>query len=142
MKHLLRISFFSVFLLFPAVLNSQVLITILLGDALNTDKIEFGLIGGMNRSYINTISDAKGLNNFNLGFYFHILMKNNSYLSTGVFVKSNVGATGMATYSMGDENFDAIFRDGTLTKKIPSFYAYFINGLITGGISRQDPSLE
>jgi hypothetical protein len=122
MKYLLRISFFSIFLLFPAVLNAQVLITILLGDALNTDKIEFGLIGGMNRSYINTISDAKGMNNFNLGFYFHILMKKNSYLSTGVFVKSNVGATGMATYSMGDENFDAVFQDGTLTKKIPSFY--------------------
>jgi hypothetical protein len=122
MKHLLRISLFSVFLLFPAVLNSQVLITILLGDALNTDKIEFGLIGGMNRSYINTISGADGMNNFNLGFYFHILMKNNSYLSTGVLVKSNVGATGMPTYSLGDENFDAVFREGTLTKKIPSFY--------------------
>jgi hypothetical protein len=122
MKKLFKIIVLSFFMLVPAALNAQVLITILLGDALNTDKIEFGLIGGMNRSYINTISDAKGMNNFNLGFYFHILMKNNSYLSTGVFVKSNVGATGMATYSMGDENFDAIFQDGTLTKKIPSFY--------------------
>jgi hypothetical protein len=109
-------------MMFPAVLNGQVLITILLGDALNTDKIEFGLIGGMNRSYINTISEAKGMNNFNLGFYFHILMKNNSYFSTGVLVKSNVGATGMPVYSMGDANFDAIFQDGTLTKKISCFY--------------------
>ncbi len=122
MKKLIRIIVLSVFLTLPAALNGQVLITILLGDALNTDKIEFGLIGGMNRSYINTISDANGMNNFNLGFYFHILMKNNSYLSTGVFVKSNAGATGMATYSLDDDNFDAIFLDGTLTKKIPSFY--------------------
>ena len=45
----------------------------------------------MNRSYILDIEDAKGKNNFNLGFYFHILMKNSSYLSTGVLVKSNVG---------------------------------------------------
>jgi hypothetical protein len=113
---------FLVFFLLPAALNAQVLITILLGDALNTDKIEFGLVGGMNRSYINDISDSKGMNNFNLGFYFHILMKNNSYLSTGVLVKSNVGATGMPVYSMDDENFDAIFQDGTLTKKISCFY--------------------
>ena len=119
---MVRISAFSFFLLFPVALNAQVLITILLGDALNTDKIEFGLIGGMNRSYINTISEAKGLNNFNLGFYFHILMKKNSYFSTGVLVKSNVGATGMPVYSMGDANFDAIFQDGTLTKKISCFY--------------------
>jgi hypothetical protein len=122
MKNLYKVIVLVCLLLIPATLNAQVLITILLGDALNTDKIEFGLIGGMNRSYINTISDAEGMNNFNLGFYFHILMKNSSYLSTGVFVKSNVGATGMATYSMGDENFDAVYQDGTLRKNIPSFY--------------------
>src|SRR5512133_3230126 len=85
----------SFLLLLPATSNSQVLISILLGDALNTDKIEFGLVGGLNQSYITTISDSKGLNNFDLGFYFHIQLKNTSYISTGVLVKSNVGATGM-----------------------------------------------
>jgi hypothetical protein len=109
-------------LFLPAAMNPQVLISILLGDKLNSDKIESGMVGGLNRSYINSISDADGMNNFDLGFYFHILMKNNSYLSTGVLVKSNVGATGMPTYPMGDENFDAIFNDGKLTKKIPTFY--------------------
>ena len=122
MKKLIKTLLLSVLLLLPAALNGQVLITILLGDALNTDKIEFGLIGGLNRSYINTISESKGMNNFDLGFYFHFLMKNNSYLSTGVLVKSNVGAKGMPTYSMDDANFDAIFGDGTLTKIIPCFY--------------------
>ena len=121
MKKITKIAIVSAFLLFPAVLNAQVLITILLGDALNTDKIEFGLVGGLNRSNIITISDSKAMNNFDLGFYFHILMKNNSYLSTGVLVKTNVGATGMPTYSMGDANFDTVFKDGTLTKKINCF---------------------
>ena len=105
----------------PAALNAQVLITLLLGDALNSEKIEFGLVGGLNRSYILDIEDAEGMNNFDLGFYFHILMKKNSYLSTGVLVKSNVGATGMATYPIGDEDFDAVYEDGTLTKKINCF---------------------
>jgi hypothetical protein len=122
MKNLFRISILSFLLTFPATLNGQVLISILLGDALNTDKIEFGLVGGLNRSYINTINDSKGLNNFDLGFYFHFLLKNSSYLSTGVLVKSNVGATGMPVYSLGDPNFDAVYQDGTLTKKIPVFY--------------------
>ena len=122
MKNLLKISVFSVLMLLPSVLNGQVLITILLGDALNTEKIEFGLVGGWNHSYINTIEDSKGLNSLDLGFYFHFLIKNSSYFSTGVLVKSNVGAKGMATYSMNDANFDAIFQDGTLTKKIPVFY--------------------
>jgi len=119
---LLRICSLSFLLLLPASLSGQVLISILLGDALNTDKIEFGIVGGMNRSYINTISDASGQNNFDLGFYFHFMLKNSSYLSTGVLVKSNVGATGMPVYSLDDPNFDAIYQDGTLTKKIPVFY--------------------
>ena len=100
----------------------QVLISLLFGEALNSEKIEFGLQGGFNRSYLNDIPDASGLNNFNLGFYFHILMKNDSYLSTGVMVKSTVGASGMATYPIGDEDFDALFQNGTLTKKINIFY--------------------
>jgi hypothetical protein len=122
MKNLLKISVFLVLILLPSSLYGQVLITILLGDALNTEKIEFGLVGGWNHSYIYTIEDSKPLNSLDLGFYFHFLIKNNSYFSTGVLVKSNVGAKGMATYSMNDENFDAIFQDGTLTKKIPVFY--------------------
>ena len=109
-------------MMLPAALNAQVLITILLGDALNTDKIEFGLVGGWNHSYINTVEDAKGLNSLDLGFYFHFLIKNSSYFSTGVLVKSNVGATGMPVYSLDDPDFDAVFEDGTLTKKIPVFY--------------------
>jgi len=122
MRKLLRIITLSFFIAFPASVNAQVLITILLGDALNTDKIEFGLIGGLNQSYITTISESEGLNNFNLGFYFHFLIKNSSYFSTGVLVKSNVGATGMPVYSLDDPNFDAVYAGGTLTKKIPGFY--------------------
>jgi hypothetical protein len=132
MKKLIRGIIVSFILFLPATMNAQVLITILLGDALNTDKIEFGLIGGYNHSNIRTISDAKGMNNFDLGFYFHILMKGNSYLSTGVLVKSNVGAKGLPTYPVGDASFDTVFKDGTLKKKIncfsvPILYHYRFN---------------
>lgn len=102
--------------------RGQVLISLLFGDALNSEKIEFGLTGGYNRSWIHDIPESEGLNNFNLGFYFLINLKNNSYLSTGVLVKSNVGATGMPTYPLGDPDFDNLYGDGTLTKKINYFY--------------------
>jgi hypothetical protein len=122
MKKLYRIVLLAFILATPATVNAQVLISLIFGEALNTEKIEFGLNGGLNRSYIRTISDAEGLNNFNIGFYFHILMKKNSYLSTGVQVKSNVGAKGMPTYPIGDQDFDEIYDEGVLTKKIPGFY--------------------
>lgn len=121
MKYFQKIIVFCILLL-PSISNSQVLISLIFGEALNSDKIEFGLAGGMSRSYINTISTAEPLNSFDLGFYFHVLMKNSSYLSTGVHVKSNVGATGMPTYPVGDPDFDKVYSEGTLTKKIPTFY--------------------
>lgn len=122
MKNLCKITVISVLLLLPVAANAQVLITLLFGDALNTEKIEFGLAGGMNRAYILDIEESTGTNFFNLGFYFHINMMPNSYLSTGVQVKSNVGATGMETYPIGNPEFDAVYQDGTMTKKINVFY--------------------
>jgi len=112
----------AIFLMASSVAKSQVIISLIFGEALNTPKIEFGLVGGFNRSDILTIDNTTPLNNFNIGFYFHILAKNNSYISTGVLVKSNVGATGLPTYALGDNSFDSLYSDGVLTKKISCFY--------------------
>ncbi len=116
--------FLSLFiiLMLSSALSAQVIISLVLGDALNTDEVEFGLAGGMSRSYIKDITTSEGLNSFDLGFYFHIHLMKSSYLSTGVHVKSNVGAKGMPVYPMGDAAFDTIYQGGSLTKKIPCFY--------------------
>lgn len=104
--------------------HAQVLIAAIFGDQLNSGKIEFGLDGGLNRSWYLAREDAKGLNNFNLGFFFHIKMTENNkgYISTGVHVKSNVGASGMPTYSIGDQEVDNLFSEGQLTSKVNVFY--------------------
>ena len=67
-------------------------------------------------------NESTGMNNFNLGFYFHINMFETSYLSTGVLVKSNVGAKGMSTYPIGDPEFDDVYAEAELTKEINYFY--------------------
>ena len=136
MKNLFKISILSFFLLVTVNIKAQVLISLVFGEALNTDKIEFGLIGGLNRSYLNDITESEGLNNFALGFYFHILAKKNSYISTGVWVKSNAGATGMPTYLTGDASIDSLYKDGTLTKKSIAFMSRscFTNDLTTAGM--------
>ncbi|NCA85398.1 MAG: PorT family protein [Clostridia bacterium] len=122
MRNLKKVIAILVMALFTTSASAQVLISLLFGEALNTPKIEFGLAGGMSRSYINDISDSEGLNAFDLGFYFHINLMENSYLSTGVRVKSSVGAKGMPTYPIGNADFDTLYQDGALTKKIPCFY--------------------
>lgn len=104
--------------------QAQVLIVAIFGDDLNSGKIEFGLDGGYNRSWYLNKEGAEDLNNFNLGFFFHIKMTDNNtgFISTGVHVKSNVGASGMPTYSIGDPEFDAVYAEGELTTKVNVFY--------------------
>jgi hypothetical protein len=52
-----------------------VLISLLLGDKLNSGKLKFGLDGGVNFSSISNINPSKIHTGFHLGFYFDILLK-------------------------------------------------------------------
>ena len=115
--------FLSIFLLFFVYnLQSQVLIALLLGDKLNTGKIEFGLTGGFNRSNLFGIENTKGLNNFNLGFYFDISLKKNLYLYTGVLVKSRFGASGIDAYLFDDPDLDSLLSGAEVIRKLKYFH--------------------
>ena len=102
--------------------RTQVLISILLGDKLNTGKIEFGLDGGANWSTIKNLDGAKSLTSFNLGFYFDFKLKDPSWmLNTGVIVKSTMGADELPVYSLGNPDLDNAFTGGKITRKINYF---------------------
>ena len=105
-----------------SIARTQVLISILLGDKLNTGKIEFGLEGGANWSTIKNLDGAKSLTGFNLGFYFDFKLKNPSWmLNTGVIVKSNMGADELPVYSLGNPDLDNAFNGGKISTKINYF---------------------
>ncbi len=72
--------------------QSQVLISLLLGDKLNSDDLEFGLEGGGNFSSIIGLETKKYVTDWNLGFYFDIKMKKSWFLYTGVLVKAKLGS--------------------------------------------------
>ena len=59
-------------------MQGQVLLSLIFGDKLNSGKVEFGMNGGFNLSYIRGIQESKGQNNWELGFYFDILLKEKS----------------------------------------------------------------
>ncbi len=102
--------------------RSQILISILLGDKLNTGAIEFGLTGGYNRNHLFGLKDATGANNFSLGFYFDFRLKKETgwYLYTGCLVKSTMGAT-VPIYSLNDPDLDTVFVGGSVERRINYF---------------------
>ena len=105
-----------------SIARTQVLISILLGDKLNSGKIEFGLDGGANWSTIKNLDGAKSLTGFNLGFYFDFKLKDPSWmLNTGVIVKSNMGADELPVYTLGDPGLDSSFKNGKISRKLNYF---------------------
>lgn len=81
----------TVFLLISMSMQSQVLIALLLGNTLNTGKIEFGLDGGVSFANMSNMDSNDFYRKWNLGFYFDIKMKDHWYLNTGVLVKTENG---------------------------------------------------
>jgi len=104
-------------------LQGQVVISLVFGDKLNSEKLKFGLDGGLNFSSISNVGPSKYRTGFNLGFYFDFLLKENTrwYIHTGVLVKSAFGVDGLDPYPIGDTEVDSIFSDGTVNRKLSYF---------------------
>ncbi len=91
-----KILLFVVFLGIAHFSQSQILISIILGDKLNSDGLEFGLDGGVNFSQISGMESKQYATNIHLGFYFDIRLKNQLWFNTGVLVKSSQGASALS----------------------------------------------
>ena len=110
-----------IFLVLSTNAKSQVIISLLLGDNLNTGKVEFGLDGGLNVSNLRGIRSSKEITGFHLGFYFDIKMKGPWLFHTGVIVKSPMGAGDIPFYSTGNVSLDSIMYDGNVDRKLRYF---------------------
>jgi len=118
MKKVLIISF----LLFSsAQMQGQVLISLLFGDMLNSDGLEFGLEGGFNWSKISEMETNKSLRTFNLGFYFDIRLKNQWSLYTGVLVKSNLGVDELSANDLTFLGTDVYEDEGDYSQEMKYF---------------------
>jgi hypothetical protein len=116
------IFFIALFFSFHAA-QSQVIMSLIFGDKLNSPNIEFGLEGGANFSTISNL-DSDYRTDFNLGFYFDFVLKENDpswIFNTGVIVKSTMGAKGIDIYSLNDEKLDAVFAEGSIKRTINYF---------------------
>jgi len=109
------------FLLYSLTAQSQVLISILLGDKLNSNDLEFGLETGINWSKISDMDSSKSLATFNIGFYFDIRMKNHWFLYTGVLVKSNLGLHELTLTDLELLNATIYQEEGDYSQKLNYF---------------------
>jgi len=101
--------------------NAQILISLLFGDKLNSERVEFGLEGGMNFSMIESFESKKYLPTLNLGLYFNYKLKKSWYLYTGVLVKSNLGTNKLSSSDLELLKTTVYNAEGTYSQKIQYF---------------------
>lgn len=101
--------------------HSQILITLLLGDKLNSDGLEFGLEGGFQYNAIGTLDTNDRLATFNLGFYFDVRLKNQWSLFTGILAKSNNGADKLTQADLDFLGIAPFEESGTYSQRINTF---------------------
>ncbi|HYQ56057.1 MAG TPA: porin family protein [Draconibacterium sp.] len=116
-----KILIISAFLFCSHMSDSQVLISLLLGDKLNSPNIEFGLEGGLDFTNVNGFDNNGNLHSFNLGFYFDFRMKDNWFLHTGV---QGISSLGMRELSGSDLEFleaETYDVEGKYNQKVTAF---------------------
>jgi hypothetical protein len=115
---------FAVLVGFSTLGHSQVLITLLFGDKLNSPNMEFGLHASANITTLSGIESAKYTSNLNLGFFFGIRLSDKWSLHPELLVKSTSGAKNLPTYAIGDPDhpeLDPILLESDLERKIGYF---------------------
>lgn len=119
MKRLIFIITLTFITLAPA--NSQILISLIFGETLNSEKVEFGMDGGFNYSTLTGLGNSDFNRTFNLGFYFDLKHNEHWMLHTGVLVKSAMGVTGLDPYEVSDPELTEILEGSKVTKTINYF---------------------
>jgi hypothetical protein len=120
--------------LFATPAKSQVIIALLFGDKLNSDKLEFGLMAGPNFSYISN-SNANGKAGLGLGLYFNVKLSDDFFFHPEALPKYAFGGKDIPVYSLNDANLDAAFQNGSITRhmsyiSLPLLMRYRITGLL------------
>jgi hypothetical protein len=98
-------------------IRSQVLVSILFGDKLNTDKMAFGLVVGPGFSNISNI-EGKPRAILDLGLYFTIRMKERWQAQIEMLPKVSFGAKDIPAYTVSDPVLDSLYSNGSVTRVI------------------------
>lgn len=101
-------------------LPAQVLIALVFGSKLQTDKLGFGL---MVSPTFSTISELESKERFGvgLGLYFDFKLSENLFFHPELGAKPAFGAAGLAPYPIGNDSLDAIFANGSVERKLKAF---------------------
>ena len=118
MSWIKKILVLIIFFLITVTSHAQVLISIIFGDKLNTDKMTFGLTLGSAWNSLTDYATVDAQANFNLGLFLTFKLKQRLFLQFDALAKYKLGAKGLPVYTLGDATLDTIYQHGSLKRSI------------------------
>ncbi|MCH4552658.1 outer membrane beta-barrel protein [Aestuariibaculum lutulentum] len=114
--------FTSVLILFALLVSykapAQILLGLIFGDDLNSEKLIFGIHLNYSWNDISNLPESGSLNAFNLGLNFNYKISDKFRAQTEMLAKYTRGAGDIPVYSLGDEHLDALYADGKVSREI------------------------
>jgi len=138
-----RIIVLCLFLLsFSAVSHSQILISLLFGDKLNTPNMDFGLDVGGNMSRLTNLDQSSFSPGMHFGVYLNIRMSDHFYLNPSFYPTYQLGGRKYPVYLTNDANLDAFIDEYEITRNLkysslPVILKYKFNNYIFIGAGPQ-----
>ncbi|UTW61555.1 PorT family protein [bacterium SCSIO 12741] len=113
--------------------SGQILIALLFGDKLNSEKVEFGLNVGLNGSSLDYFQDHYRFG-ANFGLYFNLKIKEKIWFSPSIMMLYPAGGARLSPYPTGDTILDQSLNEATVRRdlrylSVPLlFRAYYYKG--------------
>jgi hypothetical protein len=98
--------------------DAQIIISLLFGDKLNSDKILFGLHANYTGSHLTNLEGAENLGGFKLALLFNFKLSDRFNLQSELVPPMWFGTKGIKPYSLGDAELDNQFKDGEVERRI------------------------
>jgi len=103
---------------FSTIAKSQVILSLLFGDKLNSEKLSFGLLVGNSWAHLSDYKTSSSLSNLNLGLYLTLRMNERFFLQFDAMAKYRLGSKGLPVYQLHDEALDSLFATGNVGRQI------------------------
>ncbi len=116
-----RSAVFTLLLFIGYSASSQILIALIFGDKLNSEKLEFGLNIGANYGDIQNVAHTSNQRGLNLGMTFNYKFSKNFHLNPALYFAYPMGARGLEIYQTPDSNLNHLIEKATLNRQLSYF---------------------
>ena len=125
------ITVFALLLFWGPKCHSQVILSLLFGDKLNSEESIFGIHVDYSFNELSGYADTNSLNSLNLGLFYNYKFNDRFRGLVELMAKYKRGVEGLAVYDLQDPELNDLFEDGEVTRKIKYFSVLPIGQYVT-----------